>query len=366
MKALRKKKAETSSTQRLADVYYNPTEPAGYAGAAKLKAKFPRDDVGKWLASQSTYTLHKPMRRRFPVRKYRVSHINELWQMDLMEMIPYASINKGYKYILTCVDVFSRFARAQPLKSKNASAVHDAIEIMLKDDKSIPRYIQTDEGKEFYNNKVGQLLERHKIQHYSVYSQFKAALVERFNRTLREKLNRYFTHNRKKVWIDVLPDIIKAYNKTPHRSLKGESPATMTNNLNFWLEQEKIRVKIAKLRKPYKIGSYVRISRISPSPFRKNFDQNWSEEIFEIVEVDTKDKPIMYTIKDVNEKIIRGKFYHEELQVIAKDDIPPIYRIEHVIRTRGTGKHKQYLIKWYGYDKSHNSWISGDNFVDKV
>ena len=85
----------------------------------------------------------------------------------------------GYKYILVCIDVFSRYGRALPLKSKSAIDVSAAISTMIKTDK--PRHLQTDEGKEFYNSKNKELLDKHQINHYSVYSQYKAAIVERFN-----------------------------------------------------------------------------------------------------------------------------------------------------------------------------------------
>ncbi len=100
---------------------------------------------------------------------------------------------------------------------------------------------------------------------------------------------------------------------------------------------------------------YVRISRIANGPFIKNFDQNWTEEVFRIIGIDETSKPSMYIIEDHANNVIVGKFYHEELQVVTK---PDVYRIEKVITTRGVGKHKQYLVKWYGYGSEHNSWIS--------
>jgi Integrase core domain/Chromo (CHRromatin Organisation MOdifier) domain len=365
---MRKKKkafAVAMKSTQLVDTYYDPLDSAAYAGAIKLKKKFPLHEVSSWLAAQPTYTLHKAMRRRFPTRKYKASAPNELWQMDLLEMIPYSRINKGYRYILTCIDIFTRFARAEPLKAKDASAVFAGITLMLKKagKESKPRYIQTDLGKEFYNKTVQGLFKNHKINHYSVHSQFKAALVERFNRTLREKLNRYFTHNGNKLWINVLPKIIYSYNRTSHRGIQGKRPVDVENDLNFWYNQEK--TCSAKMNKILPLNSLVRISRISASPFRKNFDQNWSEEIFTITAIDTRDTPVMYVLKDLDGQVLHGKFYQQELQVIS-DKLPSAYRIEEIIRTQGRGKHKQYLVKWYGYDTSHNSWISQSHFVQKI
>lgn len=350
---------------QLAKVYYDPSNPAGYAGAIRLSKSTPQassSSIKKWLSTQPAYSLHKPMKRRFPTRKYKVAGPNELWQMDLMEMIPYASVNKGHRYILTCIDVFTRVARVEPLKSKDGPTVAKAITTMLKQSNVIPRHVQTDLGKEFYNSSVKEVLTQYGIHHYSIYSEYKAAVVERFNRTLRERLNRFFTRNGNKVWIDSLAHIINAYNQSTHRGLGGKRPIDIDES--HWEYQENSnKILLQKRPKPFPVNSYVRISRLSASPFRKNFDQNWSEEVFQIVGIDTRDRPTMYVIKDLNDNLLQGKFYRQELQVIDKP--PDVYRIEKIIRTRGTGKHKQYLVKWHGYDNSHNSWISADKFVDK-
>ena len=186
---------KTNSIQ-LTNAYYDPAESTAFAGASKLKKKFPNQNVTSWLASQPTYTLHKPMKKHFPTRKYRTSGPNHLWQMDLMEMIPYARINKGYRYILTCIDVFTRFVYVEPTKAKDGVTVTAAIDSMLKKagKERKPLCIQTDQGKEFYNKTVQDLIKKYNILHYRAFSQFKASVVDRFNRTIREKLNRYFTH----------------------------------------------------------------------------------------------------------------------------------------------------------------------------
>ena len=193
-----KKKRVIDSKQSMRDVYYDPTQVESFVGKSRLHDRFPRKEVDAWVPTQLAYSLHKPIRKKFPTRAYRTAGLNDTWQMDMMEMIPYARINKGYKYILVCIDVFSRFVRAQPCKSKSGDEVAAAILKMIKD--KPPRRIQTDRGKEFYNSQVRtRVLNKFKIHLYSVNSQFKAAIVERFNRTLREKLNRYFTHSGAKV-----------------------------------------------------------------------------------------------------------------------------------------------------------------------
>jgi hypothetical protein len=341
--------------------YYDVNNVGALGGVKRFanEVKAGKISPGDWLRSQPAYSLHKPLRKKFPTRKYQTSGLNDLWQMDLIEMIPYAKINKGYKYILTCIDVFSRFARALPVKSKNASDVSSAIGKMFKH--VIPRSVQTDLGKEFYNKNVKMLFKKHSINHYTVHSQFKAALVERFNRTLREKLNRLFTYKGNKMWYLILNNIIDTYNKSPHRGIFNMKPADLTNETEheLWKMQQPQKKK-SPLKNPLKLLHYVRISRTANGPFIKNFDQNWSEEVFRIVGIDTKSLPIMYIIEDANHNVIGGKFYREELQDIG-DVAPEIYRIEKILRTKGVGEHKQYFVKWYGYDKSHNSWINAKN-----
>ena len=320
------------------------------------------DEARKWLRTQPTYSLHKPIRKRFDTRKYMTAGLNELWQMDLMEQIPYARINKGYKYILTCIDVFSRYARAIPLKSKQGIDVAQAIKQMLKSSRT-PRYIQTDLGREFYNKHVKQLLDSKKIKLYTVNSQFKAALCERFNRTLREKLTRYATHQGNKVWYKILPSFIEQYNNSKHVGIFNMRPNEITHENEHALWEKKQAVTINKQSSSNRSSiipllNYVRISRISVTPFNKrNYDQNWSEEVFRVIAMDTHMKPIMYVLQDLSQQVIEGKFYRQELQDIGPHP-PQVYRIEKILHTKGKGEHKQYYVKWYGYDHSHNSWIS--------
>ena len=120
-------------------------------------------------------------------------------------------------------------------------------------------------------------------------------------------------------------------------------------HLHLWQKQNKGTTSNSK---KYKVGDYVRISRIAGSPFIKNFDNNWSDEVFKISLVDDKN-PVMYSIKDYEDEPIQGKFYQQELQVI---DEPKVFRIQEIIRTKGKGDNKQYYVKWHGYSKP--SWIT--------
>ena len=98
-----RKKRVIDSKQSMRDVYYDPTQVESFGGKSRLHDRFPRKEVDAWLPGQLAYSLHKPIRKKFPTRAYRTAGLNDTWQMDMMEMLPYARINKGYKYILVCI-----------------------------------------------------------------------------------------------------------------------------------------------------------------------------------------------------------------------------------------------------------------------
>ncbi|KAL6438747.1 hypothetical protein ACFW04_004621 [Cataglyphis niger] len=138
--------------------------------------------------------LHAPARRNFPRRRV-VRDYDDPWQADIVEMRPYSRFNKGHHYILTIIDVLSKYAWAVPLKSKSGRETADAIAEIIRDSKRYPRNMQTDIGKEFYNTDVQHLMKKHDINHYSTYSVLKASIVERFNRTLKNDMWKMFTLN---------------------------------------------------------------------------------------------------------------------------------------------------------------------------
>src|SRR5258708_22715978 len=139
------------ASEILKKIYYDPHNPAGYGGAVRLAAaaKLPLTQVREWLKSQSSYTLHKPARRQgYKTRKYLTSGIDHQWQADLVDMQVEAAHNEGYKYILVVIDIFSRYAWAEPVKSKSPKDVKPAFERIFAQGRK-PFKIQTDQGVEF-------------------------------------------------------------------------------------------------------------------------------------------------------------------------------------------------------------------------
>ena len=222
--------------------------------------------------------LHAPARRNFKRRPVVVKGYDDLWQADIVEMRPYARFNTGYKYILTVIDVLSKHAWAIPLKTKGGIEAVAAFSKIFLDHKRIPKNLQTDRGKEFYNGDFQKLVKKHNINHYSTYSIMKASVVERFNRTLKNEMWKMFTLNGSYRWIDDLPRLVSDYNARTHRTI-GMRPIDVTPAIaKKLLSTVYSRIKIAAPAK-FKVGDPVRVSKFK-TIFEKGYTPNWSTEIF--------------------------------------------------------------------------------------
>jgi transposase InsO family protein len=196
---------------------YEASEPGSYGGVRALTrySGMPVKTVKGWLETQDPYTLHKPVVKKFPRRKTFAKGIDDLFQADLATMQNLASSNDGNSHILTCIDVFSRYAFALPVKDKRGSTVAAAFEKIFA--QRVPNMLQTDRGTEFYNVQVQELFKKNGVRHYSsLNDDIKAALVERFNRTLKSRLFRYMTRSHTKRWIDVIDDVVNSCNRSHH------------------------------------------------------------------------------------------------------------------------------------------------------
>ena len=179
-----------------------------------------KDQVKKWLATQRTYTIHKPIRKKFTRNKVTSFKIDYLWQIDLIDMIKLGKFNDGIEYFLTCIDVFSKYAWVVPLKDKSASETVRAFKEILKTGRK-PKHVQSDKGKEFLNKQIKKVFDENSMKIYTYNnSEIKAPVIERFNRTLKEKMFKYFTAFKTYTYVDNLSKFVDTYNKSYHRSIK--------------------------------------------------------------------------------------------------------------------------------------------------
>ena len=171
--------------------------------------------------------IHKPVRNVKEFRKVKSFYRNNIWSADLVEMIPYAKENDNFKYILTIVDVYSKFAYCVPLKDKTAESVTNAFKYIIEETGFKPEFLWTDSGGEFYNSKLDALRKKYDIGIYSTHGNSKSAVVERFNKTLKTKMWKIFTIEQNHNWIDILNDITQQYNTTKHRAVENNKPKDM-------------------------------------------------------------------------------------------------------------------------------------------
>src|SRR3978361_2350664 len=169
--------------------------------------------------------LYKPARKNFPRRTTVVKGVNDLWQIDLAEVQPFAKVNRGMRYILVVIDCCSKFLWTRPVKSKTADEVTKAMASVLAEGQ-VPRLLQPDRGREFYNTSFQSLMRQYNIRHYSTFSVMKASMAERVIRTLKERLYKAFDVQGSHRWLTLLPDITTDYNQTVHRTT-GMKPATV-------------------------------------------------------------------------------------------------------------------------------------------
>lgn len=343
------------------DIYYNLSNPAGYASIDKLsrESKTSKKDALQWLSGQDAFTLHRKKLHKYPRRKTMVQGMNIQYQIDLVDMVKYARYNSNYRYLLTAIDVFSRYAYAVPLKNKTGVEVVKALKKIFVTNQ--PIRIQTDRGVEFLNLHVKTFLAKRKIKLFSTSNETKAAIVERFNRTLKERMFRYFTKSGSYRYIDVLDELITGYNNSIHRITKMRPvDVSEENQEELWnrLYGEDLK---SKSHFKFEIGDTVRISRMKDI-FEKVYTPNWSREHFRII-ARRGTNPVTYKLKDVAGEIISGSFYEPELQKIQAPSVETNYPIDIIRRKKLKNNKMKFYVHYRGWPNTFDEWIDAENIV---
>ena len=266
-----------------------------------------------------------------------------------MDMQAFSKFNRGVRYLLAVIDVFSKYGWLIPFKDKTGKSVASALKTIFKERK--PEKMWVDKGKEFFNKDVKDLIEL-----YSTENEEKSSVVERWIRTMKEKMWKYFSAKSTNIYMNVLSDLVKEYNNTRHSSIKMTpvKASKKENKLTVWRNLYPEHLEIHDIKPKFSIGDKVRISK-KKKIFEKGYTTRWTEEIFTIVEV-KHTSPITYKIADLNGEEIKGTFYEPELQKTSQE----LFRTEQVIKR---GKTKS-LVKWKGYSDDFNSWVDNKDIVN--
>lgn len=301
---------------------------------------------------QYTDEIYKERNSKFRRRRVLAGKVNDIWSCDIMDMSDVAEQNDGYRYSLNIVDVFSKFAWVIPLKTKSAAEVVKAFRPLFREFK--PSHIWVDEGKEFYNKELTALLKEYNVNRYSTYSENKSAVVERFNRTIKTNIWKYFVSNQTRDWVNKINELVDKYNNKEHSTIKMSPIEALRNEDKVRKLYEKKDIELMKYETEpkFQVGDYVRISR-AKGIFEKSINPNWSTEVF-IIDKVIESNPPTYIIRDKLGEVTAGSFYENELQ---KTDLQNFVLINKVIKKRTYKGVKQVFVSFLGYNEKFNQWI---------
>ena len=240
-------------------------------GNAKHWAKpssLKRTENNKILAEE----LHKPVIKKFNKRKVYSQFRDNIWGVDLADMQSLSKKNKGIKYILCAIDLFSKYAFVIPLKDKKGISIVNAFNKIIKQSNRKPNKIWIDQGSEFYNRVFKKWLSDNDIIMNSTFNEGKSVVAERFTRTLKNKLYKHMAATGKNVYYDVFDDVVNECNNTKHSTIKMK-PKDVGDNKRVYIDEHNEKDS------RFKVGDRVRISKFK-NVFAKGYTPTWSKEIF--------------------------------------------------------------------------------------
>ena len=239
------------------------------AGLKENQGSFLQNSGNLLANSQLDNELHKPIIRKFKKRKVYSAFKENIWVVDLADMQLISKHNKGIRYLLCVIDLFSKYAWVVPLKDKKGVSIVNAFQKILDSSKRKPNKIWVDQGSEFYNNVFNKSLKDNDISMYSTYNEGKSVVAERFIRTLK---NKHMTAISKNVCFNVLDNIVDEHNNTYHKTIKMKPIDVKNEYLAKYNEESNEKYPKSK------VGDHVRILKYR-NIFAKGYAHNWSEEI---------------------------------------------------------------------------------------
>ncbi len=286
-------------------------ERSSYDSKAGLGTSIITPENAKRIAKQLHKEYHEGERRAV-----YVPHINHTHCADFMEFVPIIGPKHiKYRYLLTYIDAFSKYAYGFALRNKNSASAIPWFREIWKENK--PIFLWTDKDRAFYSKDFLKFLEEENVKIYSIESDIKCSIIERFNKTIRENLMRRKTElellNKDFNWLHELPKIFEDYNNTYHHTIKMK-PIDVKDN------EDKVKDIFEPLNKTsdkepvYKIGDEVRIYR-KIETFEKHSGRRFTNEIFKVSEI-YNTNPITYGLTDTNNEQLIGKFYSFELSLV--------------------------------------------------
>ena len=267
----------------------------------------------------------KPPKKNYVTNKTDVYHIDDIWSLDILDLKDYGpENNRGYRYVLVTIDNFSKYGWTIPLKNKNGQTIKDSFENILISSKRKPHLIESDRGKEFYNNIFQDYLKKNNIKLYSRNTSLGAVFAERFNRTIRDLVKKPVFEKGDCNWIDVLPVITKQYNNRIHSSTKL-SPKDASLKKNEGFVYKNLLDKRKKVKPKYEIGDLIRTADLKKT-FSKGDTTNWSYKLYKITEIINDTIP-SYKIDNLTERYNESLLKKTELTLKQNKDVMKVLNL---------------------------------------
>ena len=311
----------------------------------------------KW-SSPLANELHFPVRKRFPKRYVFVRQVDDIFGADLVDMKALSKQNKNFKYVLMVIDIFSKFGWAIPIKFKTGEAVKEALLKIFQE--RMPKKIWADKGTEFWNVEVKKMLQKHNILLYSTENEEKCSVIERWNRTIKNQLWKYFTANSTHKYIDILPNLVERYNNTKHRAIQmtpTEALKPENHDRVFAHLYTKKMQEMGEQKPKFQKGETVRLA-VQKDKFEKSYIISWSDKVYTIKQI-LATRPVTYIVADDQGKQHKGTFYEQELQSVKTD----LFRVQKILKYKTEGGRRYGYVKWIDYDSSYNSWVPVDELI---
>ena len=263
-----------------------------------------------YLRRNQTHSLHRPKRKKFLRRKLVTHFPGHIVQSDLIDMQKFSTSNSGYSFILVVIDCFSKYLWCLPMKSKSGKETAKSLRIIFSKMKYPVQTMIFDQGLEYLNQHVKNLLSERGIHWYHIFGQHKSSTAKRVNKTIKQVIWKIFTEARTKKWVNNLDQIVDNYNSTFHTTIKmSPNEVTFENRKKVFKRmfpqyRDRINCKL-------EVNNKVRVAK-NKDIFEKGFTENWSREIFTIVKVFQRNRVCWYRLRDHNGQIYsKGKYFYQ-------------------------------------------------------
>ena len=261
----------------------------------------------------------KRPKKNYVTNKTNLYHIDDIWSLDILDLKDYGpENNRGYRYVLVTIDNLSKFGWTVPLKNKNAITINDTFENILINSKRSPNLIETNRGKEFYNNNFQDFLNKNNIKLYSRNSSYGAVSAERFNRTIKDLLKKIVFEHGESKWIDILPTITKQYNNRTHSSTKL-TPIQASLKKTEGYVYKNLLGKRNKIKPKFQLDEFVRVADLKKT-FSKGDTTNWSYKLYKITELIMDTIP-SYRLDSLPERYIESLLKKTDLTLKENKDV---------------------------------------------